>query len=109
MVCKSARTSFLFRFSYIYIYICIELTEVRIFIVVVIRTPEKRPNNRSSLDTSIGELEGPNHGFIRVFRERNDFGHESVLVLGVALDTENSTSQQRPFLFFLAFRIKHDQ
>lgn len=57
-----------------------------IVVVLVVRAPEKGPDDRRRLDGSQGQLERPDHGHVLVLWQGDCPRHEGVLVLGVFLD-----------------------
>ena len=59
---------------------------MRIVVVLVVRAPEERPDDRRRLDGAKGQLERPDHGHVLVLGQRDCPRHEGVLVLGVFLD-----------------------
>jgi hypothetical protein len=60
---------------------------MRVVVVLVVRTPEERPNHRRRFYASEGQLQRPHHGHVPVFRQGDDLGHKCVFVCSIFLDT----------------------
>ena len=61
---------------------------MRVVVVLVKGAPEERADDSGGLNPAKGQLEDPHHVLVGVFGEGDDFGRESVVVLGILLDAE---------------------